>query len=269
MTNSVPAVRVQGLVVERGGRRVIDGLDLDVDRGQVVGLLGPSGCGKTTLLRSVVGVQQVAGGRVEVFGEEAGSAPVRSRIGYVTQAPSVYTDLSVAENVGYFAAVAGVPRSRREAEVVRVLDLVGLTGAAGQVVAATSGGQTSRVSLAAALVGSPDLLVLDEPTVGLDPVLRRDLWDLFGSLARGGATLLVSSHVMDEASRCDRLLLMREGAILADDTLAGLLDATGAPDVEAAFLALVDTAADPTAADPTTAGPAAGRTAAGGTGARR
>ncbi len=238
-----PAVRIEGLRVVRGGRAVLPELSVTVPRGQVVGLLGPSGCGKTTFMRSVVGVQQVAGGTVTVLGRPAGSKELRSRIGYVTQAPSVYADLTVAENLGYFAAVLGVPRARRHDEVARVLDLVALADHADARVDRLSGGQLSRVSLGAALLGTPELLVLDEPTVGLDPVLRRDLWALFRRLADRGVTLLVSSHVMDEAVRCDRLLLMREGRMLADDTLRGVLAATGAPDVEQAFLALVDRAA--------------------------
>src|SRR3954469_8104575 len=237
-----PAVRVEGLRVVRGGRTVLPDLSVAVPRGQVVGLLGPSGCGKSTLLRSVVGVQKVAGGTVTVLGHPAGAKQLRTRIGYVTQAPSVYADLTVSENLGYFAAVLGVPRSRRGAEVERVLELVALADHADARVDRLSGGQFSRVSLGAALLGTPELLVLDEPTVGLDPVLRRDLWALFRRLATGGVTLLVSSHVMDEAVRCDRLLLMREGRLLADDTLDGVLATTGAPDVEQAFLTLVDRA---------------------------
>ncbi len=230
------------LRVIRGKRLVIDGLDLRIDRGQIVGLLGPSGCGKTTLMRSIVGVQQIEGGWVEVFGQEAGTAPLRHRIGYVTQEPSVYADLSIAENIRYFAAVIGVPRARLDGEVARVLQQVDLTDHADMTAGNLSGGQISRVSLAAALVGTPELLVLDEPTVDLDPVLRRDLWAIFRRLADAGAALLVSSHVMDEAVRCDRLLLMRAGEILADDTVQGVLAATGAPDVEEAFLRLVDRA---------------------------
>ncbi|MGW1194611.1 ABC transporter ATP-binding protein [Streptomyces sp. NPDC002536] len=237
-----PAICATGLTVVRGGRTVLHGLDLDVPRGSITGLLGPSGCGKTTLLRSVVGVQRVAGGRVEVLGSPAGSAVLRDRVGYVTQAPSVYNDLSVAENLRYFAAVLGAPPSDPD----RVIAQVGLGSHAHALVARLSGGQRARVSLAAALLGTPELLVLDEPTVGLDPVLRQDLWQLFRQLADGGAALLVSSHVMDEATRCDRLLLMRDGRLLADDTPAELLRRTGAPDVDSAFLALV--AQDPGAA---------------------
>lgn len=236
MNNQDAAVVVDGLRVVRGSREVLPGLSLSVPRGQVVGLLGPSGGGKTTLLRSIVGVQIVAGGTVTVLGEPAGSPGLRSRVGYVTQEPSVYSDLSVRANLTYFAALAGAPRDAVE----RVIDVVDLASEADSRVDRLSGGQRSRVSLGAALVGSPELLILDEPTVGLDPVLRRDLWALFHRLANDGTTLLVSSHVMDEATRCDRLLLLREGYLLADDTPDELLARTGAPDAERAFLALIE-----------------------------
>jgi ABC-2 type transport system ATP-binding protein len=183
-------------------------------------------------------VQRVASGDVLVLGRPAGSAELRHTVGYVTQAASVYADLTVRENLRFFAAVLGAPTS----DVDRVLDQVDLRGYADNVVARLSGGQRSRVSLAAALLGSPRVLVLDEPTVGLDPVLRRDLWALFHRLADAGTTVLVSSHVMDEAERCQRLLLMREGEILADDSPSALLARTGAADIEGAFLDLVSTA---------------------------
>jgi ABC-2 type transport system ATP-binding protein len=239
MNETQPAVVVEDLTVVRGSRTVLPGISLTVPAGQVVGLLGPSGGGKTTLLRSIVGVQVVRSGTVTVLGAPAGSASLRSRVGYVTQAPSVYTDLTVRENLDYFAALVGAAPGAVE-EAVAAVDLGSHVDApAGEL----SGGQRSRVSLAAALVGSPDLLVLDEPTVGLDPVLRRDLWELFHRLTERGTTLLVSSHVMDEATRCDRLLLLREGRILADDTPSGLLARTGAVDAEQAFLRLIDQAA--------------------------
>lgn len=238
MGNNAPAIEVAGLRVVRGGRPVIASLDLAVPHRQVVGLLGPSGSGKTTLMRAVVGAQVVAGGEVRVFGEPAGTPALRRRIGYVTQAPSVYVDLTVTENLRYAAAILGLGQR----EVDRALDEVDLTAHAKQTIGTLSGGERSRVSLAVALLGHPDLLVLDEPTVGLDPVLRRDLWDLFARLRDAGASLLVSSHVMDEAVRCDRLVLMREGDVLADATLPELLARTGATDAEGAFLALVDAA---------------------------
>ncbi|KGN38164.1 ABC transporter ATP-binding protein [Knoellia subterranea] len=233
------AVLVEHLRVVRGGRDVLPDLSVRVPVGQVVGLLGPSGGGKSTLMRAVVGVQQVESGTVTVLGESAGSPALRHRVGYVTQSPSVYADLTVRQNLGYFARVLGAPAD----SVDRCIDAVDLRSHADSLVGRLSGGQRSRVSLAAALVGDPELLVLDEPTVGLDPVLRRDLWDLFRRLAHDeGRTLLVSSHVMDEATRCDRLLLLRDGEILSDSTLPELLDRTGAPDAEQAFLALVDEA---------------------------
>ena len=233
-----PAVRVDRLRVERGGRPVLRELTLDVARGAVTGLLGPSGCGKSTLMRSIVGVQIVAGGRVDVLGRPAGTRELRSRVGYVTQSPSVYGDLTVEQNLRYLAAVTASPPER----VGEALETVGLTPVAGRLVRSLSGGQVSRVTLASALVNRPELLVLDEPTVGLDPVLRAELWETFHRLAQEGTTLLVSSHVMDEAAECDELLLMREGAILAQTTPAALRADTGEQDLGRAFLALIRSA---------------------------
>lgn len=228
------AVEIRDLHVVRGPHTVLDGLDLTIGGG-VTGLLGPSGCGKSTLMRCLAGVQRVAGGTVEIFGEPAGSRPLRDRLGYVTQAVSVYDDLTVAENLRFFARTLGTGAE----EVERVIGSVDLAAYADDVVAKLSGGQRSRASLAVALLGKPDLLVLDEPTVGLDPVLREDLWTLFHGLADSGVAVFVSSHVMDEAERCDRLLLMREGRIIADGTPAEIKERAGVADVEAAFLAIV------------------------------
>jgi ABC-2 type transport system ATP-binding protein len=230
------AIDIQGLRVRRGKHEVLYGIDVQVPRGSLVGLLGPSGCGKSTLMRAIVGVQRSVTGRVTVLGATAGAASLRSRIGYMTQEVSLYDDLTVRQNVAYFGSILGSKRS----DVDRVIDATDLTPQANQLVASLSGGQRSRASLAGALLGSPELLVLDEPTVGLDPVLRVELWTIFRRLAEQGTTLLVSSHVMDEATRCDRLLLMREGEILADDTLEGLKAETGAADAEGAFLALIE-----------------------------
>jgi ABC-2 type transport system ATP-binding protein len=229
------AVTVTDLVVDRGRKRVLRGLTLTVPTGQVTGLLGPSGSGKTTLMRALVGVQVVRSGEVTVLGEPAGSPGLRARVGYVTQAPSVYADLTVRENARYFAALYGM--SSREADAA-IAD-VELTDAAGQLVNDLSGGQRGRVSLACALVGSPEVLVLDEPTVGLDPVLRVELWGRFHALAEAGTTLIVSSHVMDEADRCDRLLLLRDGDLLADSTPAQLRADGRSQHLEEAFLHLV------------------------------
>ncbi|MFF2372517.1 ABC transporter ATP-binding protein [Agromyces sp. NPDC058110] len=230
------AVIVDDLHVKRGSTAVLDGLSLAVPTGAIVGLLGPSGSGKTTLMRSIVGVQVVQSGSIEVLGLPAGTAPLRTRVAYVTQQASVYDDLTARQNLAYFRRVLRAPAS----DVDRVIDRTDLGDVADRLVGSLSGGQRGRVSLAAALLGEPELLVLDEPTVGLDPVLRVQLWELFRSLADDGRTLLVSSHVMDEAKRCDRLLLMRDGALLADDTVEGLLAFTGTDDVETAFLRLIE-----------------------------
>ena len=235
---SSPAVAIAGLGVVRGGRPVLDSLSLTIAAGSITGLLGPSGCGKTTLMRCVVGVQVTAGGTVTVLGLPAGSPPLRRRVGYVTQAPSVYADLTVRENLRYFARVLGAPAQR----VDEVAATVGLEGQVDALVAALSGGQRARVSLATALLGSPELLVLDEPTVGLDPVLRIELWDAFRRLADAGSTLLVSSHVMDEADLCDELLLLRDGRLLAQAAPDELRERTGERDLDAAFLRLVEEA---------------------------
>ncbi|KJK13911.1 ABC transporter ATP-binding protein [Terrabacter sp. AAH1] len=250
MNNSGPAVAVSGLQVVRGKRRVIPKLDLVIPSGQVVGLLGPSGSGKSTLMRCIVGVQIIEAGSVTVLGHPAGSPVLRDEVGYVTQSPSVYADLTVRDNVAYFGRAVGLRGQDLRDAVDRTLAEVDLVSHADQLVQDLSGGQESRVSLAAALVGRPTLLVLDEPTVGLDPVLRRDLWALFRRLAERGHSLVVSSHVMDEATRCDRLVLLREGEVLADLTPDELLARTGAPDADAAFLALIDAEAARAAASP-------------------
>ena len=235
MTERDSAVVVEDLVVARGRRRVLHGVSMRVAQGEVAGVLGPSGGGKTTLLRSVVGVQHTSGGTVHVLGLPAGSAALRPRVGYVTQAPSVYADLTVRQNARYFAAVRGASTQAAD-DAVRA---VALEEARDQLVSNLAGGQRGRASLACALVGRPDVFVLDEPTVGLDPVLREELWALFHRIAADGTAVLVTSHVMDEAARCDRLVLLREGVVIADDTPDGLRQRTGTADLEHAFLRLV------------------------------
>lgn len=247
MNSSGAVIEARGLTVVRGSRTVLKGLDFTVEPGRITGLLGPSGCGKSTLMRAVAGTQAKVTGTLDVLGRPAGDPTLRPRIGYVTQAPSVYTDLTVRQNLDYFAAILRPGRRHREARreaVTRAVTEVDLTSHADDLAGTLSGGQRTRASLAVALLGTPELLVLDEPTVGLDPVLRRDLWHLFHRLAaERGTTLLVSSHVMDEAERCHRLLLMREGEILADDTPEALRTDSRTDTVEEAFLHLVDAAA--------------------------
>ncbi|MEV0295350.1 ABC transporter ATP-binding protein [Nocardia sp. NPDC050710] len=233
--SSSAAVEVRNLTVRRGKREVLHNISLTIPRGSITGLLGPSGCGKTTLMRSIVGTQIVESGEISALGLAAGSPELRRRIGYVTQAPSIYPDISVRENVAYYAALYG--RDRDDTDVA--IAAVGLLDHARQRGDELSGGQMTRASLACALVAQPDLLVLDEPTVGLDPVLRVDLWKQFHELAANGTTLLVSSHVMDEAEHCDRLLLMREGDLLAELSPDELRAQTGEQNLEQAFLTLI------------------------------
>ncbi|MPY78893.1 MAG: ATP-binding cassette domain-containing protein [Actinophytocola sp.] len=233
MTNS--AAVVNDLRVNRGGRDVLKGITFKIESGTVTGLLGPSGCGKTTLMRALVGVQIVEGGEITVLGKPAGHKELRSRIGYATQNPAIYPDITVTEALTYFASVLRAPAS----DVSRVIDEVDLTSHADAIIGQLSGGQLSRANLAVALLGKPELLILDEPTVGLDPVLRDELWKLFTELSQRGVTLLVSSHVMDEATRCEHLLLLREGDLLASESPDELRDRTGETDLERAFLRLI------------------------------
>src|SRR5690606_24081274 len=234
-SSSPPAVAVDRLVVERGGRTVLLDLSTAVPAGSVTGLLGPSGSGKTTLIRSIVGTQKIKSGTVTVLGEPAGSKSLRSRVAYVTQEASVYPDLSVKSNVAYFASLYG----RERGDAAAAIDAVGMGDHTNQLAGNLSGGQKTRTSLACALVCDPEVLVLDEPTVGLDPVIREELWSQFRGLAAAGRTLVISSHVMDEADRCDRLLLVRAGRFIADGTPAELRACTGADDLESAFLHLI------------------------------
>jgi ABC-2 type transport system ATP-binding protein len=228
------AVEIRDLHVSRGGRPVLPGISLSVQRRIVTGLLGPSGSGKTTLIRSIVGVQIIENGEITVLGQPAGTPALRKRVAYVTQAPSIYSDLTVAENLRYFARIVDAPATR----IGEVIEIVGLKRQTKQVARTLSGGERGRTSLAVALLGKPELLVLDEPTVDVDPILRRELWQTFYDLADAGASLLVSSHVMEEADRCQQLVLMRSGQIVATGTPAELLERTQTSELEDAFIAL-------------------------------
>lgn len=229
------AIAATNLIIMRGKQVIVRDLTMYVRPGRITGLIGPSGAGKTTLMRAIVGVQRLSGGELSVLGERAGKASLRRRIGYVTQTPAVYGDLTVEQNLRYFAQLVRATRQ----DVSLIIDRVQLSAQRHQLVDSLSGGQKARVSLAVALLGQPDLLVLDEPTVGLDPLLRAELWDMFAGLAAEGKTLLVSSHVMDEAERCDDLVLLRDGHALWSDSRASLLEATSTDTVGAAFIAAI------------------------------
>jgi ABC-2 type transport system ATP-binding protein len=229
------AIDIDHLRVVRGKRPALHDFSVRVPRGSITGLLGPSGCGKTTLIRCIVGTQLITSGTVRVLGLPAGSAPLRHRIGYLPQDPTIYNDLRIVDNVRYFAALYGFDSGAADSAI----DRVGLSDHSTAYCGNLSGGQRTRVSLACALVCQPKLLVLDEPTVGLDPVLRADLWQQFTDLARRGTTLLVSSHVMDEAEHCGDLLLMRDGYLLAHTTPTQLREDTGCTSLEEAFLSII------------------------------
>jgi len=229
------SVSAKKLSVHLGGQQILRSVSADIPAGKIIGLLGPSGAGKTTFIRAIVGRQRITSGRLTVLDRPAGSASLRGDIGYMTQAPAVYPDLSVQENIRYFATMLGLGKTE-SAEVIAAVDL---DKHSEQLVKTLSGGQKSRVSLAIALLGRPKLLALDEPTVGVDPVLRQQLWRIFADIAASGVSIIVSSHVMDEASRCDELLLIRDGELLAQGSPRELCERTDTKTVEGSFLKLV------------------------------
>lgn len=223
--------------------RAVDGLDLHVRVGEIYGLLGPNGSGKTTLIRLITGLLRASAGRVQVLGKEMPDKQVLAQIGYMTQASALYEDLTVRENVAFFAAMCGAD-IRGKGRVEEVLALVDLGERAGSLVRTLSGGMKQRTSLACALVHAPRLLLLDEPTVGVDPQQRAVFWAYFRRLAAQGVTLVVSSHVMDEAERCDRLGFLRQGRLLAEGSASDLRRQTGAETLEEAFLSFAQTVDD-------------------------
>jgi ABC-2 type transport system ATP-binding protein len=234
------AVKVNNLSVTLGkGFKALKNVSIELPAGKMIGVIGPSGAGKTTLIRSIVGRLRVASGDISVFGQSAGSPALRKQLSYMTQELSLYLDLTVRENLSYFVTMTGQPRKQASEIINNVLEAVEMTDKAGSLVSRLSTGQKQRVSLAIALIGSPKLMVLDEPTVGLDPVLRDRLWKLFVRLADQGITLIITSHSMDEAERCDDLVLIRDGEVITHSSPSDLLKRTGTKTIEASFLKLV------------------------------
>jgi ABC-2 type transport system ATP-binding protein len=236
------AIQAHGVRKRFGAVDALNGLDLAIRGGEIYGLLGPNGSGKTTLIRCLAGLIRPDAGAVTVLGMSPRAAAAAGRVGYMTQAAALYADLSVEENFAFFARLQSVTDAgRRIEDALRTVDLFDRRRS---IVSTLSGGMRTRASLAAALLHQPDLLLLDEPTVGVDPVLRHEFWTHFRALASRGVTILVSSHVMDEASRCDRLGLIRSGRVLAEGTDADLVRRAGTPDLESAFLKLAGETAE-------------------------
>ncbi len=234
------SVKVKNLSVTLGGHfKALKNINLELPIGRTIGFIGPSGAGKTTLIRCIVGALRINLNEITVFDKLAGSQDLRQQVNYMTQELSVYPDLTVKENLKYFITMAGYSRKAAKDMLIEVLRLVDMTNISESLVSNLSSGQKQRVSLAVALIGSPKLIVLDEPTVGLDPVLREKLWNLFSNLASKGTTLIISSHSMEEAGRCDDLVLIRDGRLVAHSSPTELLHRTGTKTVEESFLKLV------------------------------
>lgn len=229
-------VDAHDVVKEFGSIRALDGLSLAIHEGETYGLIGPNGSGKTTLIRILAGLARATRGKVAVMGRPMPSREVAPHLGYMTQQEALYRDLTVWENLTFFASIYGVTGREQERRIQEVLDLVDLRAQAHSVVETLSGGMKQRVSLACAIVHHPSLLLLDEPTVGIDPELRVSFWQHFRQLNVEGVTIVVSTHYLDEATRCDRVGMMRSGRLLAEDSPARLLARSGKTNLEEAFL---------------------------------
>jgi ABC-2 type transport system ATP-binding protein len=231
-----PMVEIRQLVKQFGKVRAINALDMTIRTGETFGLIGPNGSGKTTLIRMLVGLVQPTSGTIALMGQRVGSARVTRQLGYMTQLSALYLDLTARENLRFFAKIYGLYGSEQNTRITEMLERVDLAERANDVVNTFSGGMRQRLSLACALVHHPRLVLLDEPTVGVDPELRRSFWDYFHQLNQEGVTIIVSTHHLDEAARCTRLGLMRFGELLAQDTPQALLRQAGKTDMEETFL---------------------------------
>ncbi|MFP4979286.1 ABC transporter ATP-binding protein [Paenibacillus sp. CN-4] len=231
-----PAVDVHEVTRAYGRKTILNGITLQIKPSETYGILGPSGAGKTTLVKLMTGIEEPTKGRVTVLGIPMPNLPLLGRIGYMAQSDALYTELSAKENLEFFASLYGLRGKQRSARIEKVMHTVDLTAHLGKKVCDYSGGMKRRLSLAIALLHEPPLLILDEPTVGIDPVLRQSIWNELRELSRKGTTIVLTTHVMDEAEKCDRLAMIRDGRLLAEDTPRGLLQATGSDTIEEAFL---------------------------------
>jgi len=219
-----------------GKKHVLKDIDLEVPYGQIFGMLGPSGCGKTTLVKIAAGILTATSGEAFVLGRAMPNLGLMSKIGYMAQSDALYSSLTAVENLRFFGAMYGMKKAELAQRVEEVLALVGLSADLHKPVEAFSGGMKRRLSLAIAILHRPPVLVLDEPTVGIDPLLRRQIWEELNKLAAGGVTILVTTHVMDEAEKCHRLAMMREGRLIARGTARELKEQVGVSSLEEAFI---------------------------------
>lgn len=219
-----------------GDKTVLRDISLEVPQAEIFGLLGPSGSGKTTLVKMIAGIDETSAGEVYLFGQKMPRLDMMSRIGYMAQSDALYTELTAQENLEFFGALFGLKSSRRKRRIREVMELVGLTDALKRPVRLYSGGMKRRLSLAVSLLHEPPVLILDEPTVGIDPVLRQSIWQELGSLSAAGTTIVVTTHVMDEAEKCHRLGMIRDGQLIAVGTPESLKRDTNAETIEQAFL---------------------------------
>lgn len=229
-------INVKDLKQQFGKKVVLENINLEVQKGEILGLLGPSGSGKTTLIKAVIGMAVPTKGKVLVLGQEMPSLKVVSKIGYMAQSDALYEDLNALENILFFGALYGLKGKAAQERAQEVLALVRLSDDAKKPVRNYSGGMKRRLSLAIALFHRPELVILDEPTVGIDPVLRREFWQEFERLRQAGITILITTHVMDEAEHCNRLALIRDGGIIALDSPEELKRKSGQDSIEGAFL---------------------------------
>ncbi|WP_438495361.1 ABC transporter ATP-binding protein [Paenibacillus sp. IHBB 3054] len=236
MNQGTSVVSVTHVCRTFGSKEVLKDISLQVAEAETFGILGPSGSGKTTLVKLLTGIDEATSGEVRVLGIPMPKLAMLQQIGYMAQSDALYTELSAKENLEFFAALYGLKGGNRTRRIRDVLELVNLQDHLRKRVDQYSGGMKRRLSLAIALLHEPPLLLLDEPTVGIDPVLRQSIWKELKALNRKGTTIVLTTHVMDEAEKCDRLAMIRDGELLAVDTPAGLLNATGSASLEEAFL---------------------------------
>jgi len=234
--HSVYSIAIENVCRSFGKQQVLYDINARIPAGQIYGLLGPSGCGKTTLVRIIAGILEASSGQVSVLGRKMPNLPMMQRIGYMAQSDALYTALCAEDNLRFFAALYGLPRKSLKSRMREVMELVNLGDQLKKPVMAYSGGMKRRLSLALALLHAPPILLLDEPTVGIDPLLRQDIWRELHKLAAAGATIVVTTHVMDEAEKCHQLAMMREGRLIAQGSCAQLLAEAGTASIEEAFI---------------------------------